>query len=168
LPDLNNLKSLNPNPNDKKFSSRNNVTYLLLLKPIMIDLDGTWNKEMALSQFGFYEPHYVKFYDYQFEKTVDIISTYSKEEKLIINEILAKGLSDELGSKRIFWDLYKKFKKVHYKDRINRVLGMFEEDNNGNKENILLNNLSKQDEHVIQLKKHLKRYEELKDLPKPL
>ena len=168
LPDLNNLKSINPNPNDKRFSSENNTTYLLLLKPFMIDLEGTWNKQMALSQFGFYEPNYVYDFDDTFENTVDIISTYSKEEKLIINEILAKGLSDEPGSKQIFWDLTKKFKKVNYKDRINRVLGMFEDDNYGNKENISLNNLSKQDGHVIQIKKYLKRSEELKDLTKPI
>ena len=99
----------------------------------MIDSSSKLTKEDALSRFGFYKPNYIYNFDLTFETTVDIISTYSKEEKLIINEILAKSLSDEPGSKEIFWDLYKKFEKVSYKQRINRVLGMFEEDNFGNK-----------------------------------
>ena len=167
LPDLNKLKSLTIDPNDKKLSSLNNITYLLLLKPFLIDLEGTWTKQTALSQFGFYEPYYVDNFDYTFEKIVDVISTYSKEEKLIINEILAKGLSDEPGSEHLFWDLYKKFDKVSYENRINRVLGMFEEDNCGDKKNSLLNNLSKQDQHVINLKNHLGRTERIRDVPRP-
>ena len=36
------------------------------------------------------------------------------------------------------------------------------------KENILLNNLYEEYELVINIKKHLKRSEEIKDLPKPI
>jgi len=124
------LKNFEPkqhNPNTK-YSLINDVTYPLLLKPLMVDISGEWSKEDALKYFGFFKPSCVDNFDLEFENSVDIISTYSNEENIILKGILAKGLSDEPGSKAIFWDFYKRIKNIDYNDRINRVLGVLEED----------------------------------------
>ena len=96
---------------------------------------------------------------------MDIISTYSQEENFILKGILAKGLSDEPGSKEIFWEFYKRIKKVRYNDRINRVLGVLEEDVFSTKN--LFEDLSDEQERVLQIKRHIDMTESFMYLAKP-
>ena len=106
MPEIKNFKFKSIDKND-----RHAVFYFtspLLFKPFMVDEEGKWRKNDVLYKFGFYEPYYVDNFDLKFENSVDIISTYSDDERAILYEILAKGLSDEPGSLQVFWEFYKK------------------------------------------------------------
>ena len=168
MPEIKNFKFKSIDKNDRK--SVFDFTYPLLFKPfivdeekLFIDEEGKWTKNDALYKFGFYEPYYVDNFDLKFENSVDIISTYSDEERAILNEILAKGLSDEPGSLQVFWEFYKKISKVQYKDRINNILGVFADSS----EYRTFENLSEQDQQVLKLKREIRVVEKLTDILKP-
>jgi len=168
VPEIKNFKLKSIDKNDRK--SVFDFTYPLLFKPfivdeekLFIDEEGKWTKNDALYKFGFYEPYYVDNFDLKFENSVDIISTYSDDERAILYEILAKGLSDEPGSLQVFWEFYKKISKVQYKDRINNILGVFAD----TKRDRAFENLSQQDQQVLKLKRELESIDLLNDLPRP-
>ena len=161
MPEIKNFKFKSIDKND-----RHAVFYFtspLLFKPFMVDEEGKWRKNDVLYKFGFYEPYYVDNFDLKFENSVDIISTYSDDERAILYEILAKGLSDEPGSLQVFWEFYKKISKVQYKDRINNILGVFADSS----EYRTFENLSEQDQQVLKLKREIRVVEKLTDILKP-
>lgn len=158
-----NFESVEPNT---KYSPINDVTYPLLLKPLMVDTSGEWAKEEALQYSGFYKPSCVDNFNLEFENSVDIISTYSKEENIILKGILAKGLSDEPGSKAIFWDFYKRIKNINYNDRINRVLGVLEEDLFPMKDQF--QDLSYEQVRTLEIKRFIEDMDFFMDLSRPL
>jgi len=92
-----------------------------------VDFNEENNKEIVLLNGGFF-PHSKEIDDpdLSFEHTIDIISTYSKENREILLEILAKGLSNEPGSVEVFGEFYYKIEKVNYVNRIKSVFGMFD------------------------------------------
>ncbi len=143
------------------------ATYPLLYKPFMIDIEGVSTKENALKDFGFKQHHNIYNYDLKFENCIDIISTYSEEEKMILIEILSKSLSDEPGSQKVFWEFYKKISEISYTNRINKVLGVLEKDTIGNSSRYPYENLSEQDQHIIHVKNYIKMTESFIDLPEP-
>lgn len=93
----------------------------------IIDKYGFRDKKTALEKAGFENhPETIENFDAAFERVIDIISTYPEEEKNILMGILAKGLSDESGSLKIFGAFYKKMESVNYKSRLTNVLGIVE------------------------------------------
>ena len=163
LPELNNFESIG----DLKDSIMdvNKATYPLLSKPFLIDANGELTKERALNKFGFGTPYPIRDYDLEFEKSMDIISTYSDDEKSILIEILSKGLSDEPGSQEIFWEFYKKIRNISYTNRINTVLGVLEKDTEVNSSGDRYEDLSEEDQEVMMLKHHIKMLDRFLNLP---
>lgn len=105
-----------------------NVTIDTLLDStyaLQVDKHGFWDKKEAL-KFGGYENYSEKLKtpNKAFEHVMDIIFTYSDEERKILIRILAKGLSDEPDSLRVFAEFYKKINAVNYPKRLNKVLGI--------------------------------------------
>jgi hypothetical protein len=96
---------------------------------LKVDKYGYWDKKLALKNGG-YENYSEKLKtpNKAFEHTIDIISTYSDEERRILMGILAKGLSDEPESLQVFAELYKKINAVNYPKRLNNVLGIVSND----------------------------------------
>lgn len=163
LPELDNFNLLKR----ASFLAIDNATYPLLFKPFMIDSEGVSTKENALESFGFKKYYDIYDYDLEFEKSIDIISTYSEEQKAILIEILSKGLSDEPGSQKIFWEFYKKISNISYTNRINIVLGVLEKDTKVNSSRYRYENLSEEDQIVMMLKHHVKSIDRFLNYPEP-
>lgn len=93
-----------------------------------IDKYGYWDKKKALEEARFENrPETIENLDAAFERVIDIISTYPEEEMNILMGILAKGLSDESGSIKVFAEFFKKMSSVYYPQRLNNVLGIVSE-----------------------------------------
>lgn len=92
---------------------------------LKVDRHGYWDKEWALKEGGYKDySKTLKSPNKAFEHTIDIIFTYPDEEKKILMNILAKGLSDEPDSLQVFAEFYKKINAVNYPKRLNNVLGI--------------------------------------------
>lgn len=98
----------------------------LVVEKFLVDTEGSWGKEEALREAGFVNRYKREDIDSFFEFTIDIISTYSKEDQEILFGILAKCLSDEVGYLRTFHEFYVKIQKVDYSSRLSAVFGIQE------------------------------------------
>lgn len=116
-------------PNDKRIITLDTALELFISCHYEVDFRGEWDKEQALlyARFG-YPPMKTIFPDKQFEKVVDIMSTYPKEDRDILIEVLAKALSDEIGSKSVFWTFFQKVRFIDYDKRLTKVLGVISEE----------------------------------------
>lgn len=128
--------------NGKKTTFKGFFTEMILTKPFKMDLSGVLDKTSALCLAGFptptrkygdnspfqYKcfPRHRKFptSDFAFKYIIDIISTYSNDDKEVLWGILAKALSDETGALQVFIEFYNRIENVHYGNRLNSVLGI--------------------------------------------
>ncbi|BDZ67932.1 hypothetical protein [Methanobacterium ferruginis] len=106
--------------------SKSRMDEILFMK---LNICHSWkDKTEFLCEEGFkYTEKGIKNPDFHFESMIDIISTYPDEEKKILMSILAKGLSDELGSINVFAEFFKKMNSINYPERLNNVLGIVSE-----------------------------------------
>lgn len=91
-----------------------------------IDVSGSLDVDKVLDSAGFQNHYKEDNFGEFFEYTIDILSTYPKSDKEILFGILAKCLSDEIGSLETFHDFYVKIQKVTYGSRLSTVLKIFE------------------------------------------
>lgn len=106
--------------------SLNNPISIILTKFTIVDSYEGLDREEILDKAGFINHYKKDNMDSFFEYTIDILSTYSKEDQAILFGILAKCLSDEKGYLRAFHDFYVKIQKVNYGNRLATVLKIHE------------------------------------------